>query len=456
MINIILCGGNGVRLWPISRKLYPKQFCKLINDKSLFQDTFTHNSAFCDKSIILTNQDHYFIAVDELRDINKKATEYILEPVGRNTAPAIAIACFGLEYDDIVLVTPSDHLIKNLVEYEKSVSQAENFARLGYLVTFGIRPSYPETGFGYIEAAGNDVVSFKEKPDLTTAEVYISKGCYYWNSGIFVFKAGVYLEELKKYSPEIYDTANIAFKNARKDELIRIRVEDMLAIPSDSVDYAVMEKSNKIKVVPSDFEWSDLGSFESLYNVLPKNENENVISDSVVSVDSHRNLVLSTGRNISTIDIDDLIIIDTQDALLISRIGSSQKIKDIIGELERKSPGITNGHLTVYRPWGSYTILGQGYRHKIKKVIVSPGGKLSLQKHYHRNEHWTVVNGTANVTLGEDTFVLRANESTYIPMGQVHRLENPGKIELVIIETQVGDYLEEDDIVRIDDKYERN
>ncbi|PAB59156.1 mannose-1-phosphate guanylyltransferase/mannose-6-phosphate isomerase [Anaeromicrobium sediminis] len=456
MINIILCGGSGTRLWPISRKLYPKQFCKFIDEESLFQKTLKRNAELCERNIVVTNSEQYFLALDQLEELNIKNSQFLLEPIGRNTAAAITLACFALKQDDIVLVTPSDHLIKNKKEYRRILEEAENLAREDKLVTFGIKPNYAETGFGYIEAHGNDVLSFKEKPDIETATLYLQKGNYYWNSGMFVFKVSVYLEELKTHAPTIFKTAQKAYSNAIKENPFRLRFEDMIEIPSKSIDYAVMEKSNKIKVVPCDIQWSDLGSFESLYENLYKDKDGNVISEKDITLNSKNNLILSRDRIVSTIDIEDLIIVDTPDALLISKKGNSHKVKEIIEKLEKKGVKVTNMHTITHRPWGLYTILEEGYRFKIKKIVVKPGAKLSLQKHYHRNEHWIVVNGTAKVIVGDKEFIVRDNEYVYIQKGEVHRLENPEKMNLEIIEIQVGDYLEEDDIVRIQDEYKRN
>ncbi|MBZ4687983.1 MAG: mannose-phosphate guanylyltransferase [Clostridiales bacterium] len=455
MINIILCGGNGTRLWPISRKFFPKQFCKFFDNQSLFQKTVIRNRLFCKKQFIVSNEEQYFLALDQLEELNENNCRFMLEPVGRNTAPAIALACLDLEPEDIVLVTPSDHLIKNESDYEKVLNEAKELAEEGYLVTFGIKPEYPETGFGYIEADGNNVKSFKEKPDFETAKKYLDKGNFYWNSGMFVFKVGVFLEELQKHSPEMYDNSKLAYQNAKKDNPLRIKLDDMLAIPKDSIDYAVMEKSERIKVVPAAIGWSDLGSFESLYKELPKDGLGNISSEKNINLNSKNNFVYSSNRTIATIDIEDLIVVDTQDVLLLSKKGSSQKVKEIVKDLENKNSDLHKVHVTAHRPWGTYTVLEEGDRYKIKKILVKPGAKLSLQKHYHRNEHWVVVSGTAKITIGENETILRPNESTYIPMGQVHRLENPGKIDLIIIEAQVGDYLGEDDIVRIVDDYKR-
>lgn len=454
MTNIILCGGSGTRLWPISRTLMPKQFVKLFDDKSLFQLTVERNSKVCDNQFIVSNAEQYFLAVDQLEELDKNNNKYLLEPVGRNTAPAIALACMALSKDEIVLVTPSDHLIKNENEYKKVLTKAKELASEDNLVTFGITPSFAETGFGYIEASGLDVRAFHEKPDLATAEKYLADGNYYWNSGMFCFKAGVFLNELKKFSPEVYETSHTAFNNANSEGLIRIKHDDMAAIPEDSIDYAVMEKSDKVKVIPSDISWSDVGSFDALYEELPKDENGNTINKNHISIDSKNNLIYGKQRKIATVDIEDLIIVDTGDALLISKKGSSQKVKEIVKEI-RKTTELHNIHLTGYRPWGTYTILEDTPGYKIKRIEVKPGKRLSLQKHFHRNEHWIVVSGTATVIVGEETKLVRPNESTYIKMGDVHRLSNEGKIPVILIEAQVGEYTGEDDIVRLSDDFKR-
>lgn len=436
----------------------PKQFVKLFNNKSLFQLTLQRNSAACNKLFIVSNSEQYFLALDQLEEISKtknNETKYLLEPVGRNTAPAIALACLALDKDEIVLVTPSDHLVKNEAQYQKNLQTAKELARLDCLVTFGIKPTFAETGFGYIEADGEDVKAFHEKPDFATATAYLKAGNYYWNSGMFCFKAGVFLDELQKYSPRIYEASYAAYKAASSSaSLIRIKLEDMQNIPEDSIDYAVMEKSSKVKVVPSDIDWSDVGSFDALYEELPKDENGNTVNEKYVQIDSKNNLIYGNERKIATVDIEDLIIVDTGDALLISKKGSSQKVKNIVQKIRGDSE-LHNIHLTAHRPWGTYTILENNAKYKIKRIEVKPGGRLSLQKHFHRSEHWTVVSGTAVVTLGEKEIPLRANESIYIPMGELHRLENRGKLLLVVIETQIGDYLGEDDIVRIQDDYKR-
>lgn len=468
MTNIILCGGNGTRLWPISRTLMPKQFVKLFSNKSLFQLTVERNSKLCNSQLIVSNAEQYFLALDQLEELKKENNKYLLEPVGKNTAPAIALACMELDYDEIVLVTPSDHLIKNEKEYEKVITQAKEFANDNKLVTFGIKPTFAETGFGYIESVNTyDVKAFHEKPNFETATSYLKAGNYYWNSGMFCFKAGIFLDELKKYSPNIYEASKIAFENtigtetlvlAKKTSLpnlIRIKHEDMANIPEDSIDYAVMEKSNIVKVIPSNISWSDVGSFDSLYEELPKDKNNNTINENHISIDSKNNLVYGFERKIATVDIEDLIIIDTGDALLISKKGSSQKVKKVVEKLKESNSQLHNIHLTGYRPWGSYTVLEESNGYKIKKIEVNPGKRLSLQKHFHRSEHWIVVSGTATVTVGDEKRLVRANESTYIKAGELHRLENEGKIPVVLIEAQVGEYTGEDDIVRVEDDFSR-
>ena len=456
MTNIILCGGSGTRLWPISRTLMPKQFVKLFENKSLFQLTVERNSKICGGQFIVSNAQQYFLALDQLEELDKTNNQYLLEPVGRNTAPAIALACMVLDKETIVLVTPSDHLIKDEKEYVKVVQKAKDLATCDNLVTFGITPTFAETGFGYIEADGLDVKAFHEKPDFQTATQYIAAGNYSWNSGMFCFKAGVFLEELKKYSPEIYEYSLKAFENASKDEMIRIKHDDMVSIPEESIDYAVMEKSDKVKVVPSNIGWSDVGSFDALYDELPNDENGNTLNTNLISIDSCNNLVYGNERQIAMIDIDNLIVIDTGDALLISQKGSSQKVKKVVEKLKEQNSQLHNIHLTAHRPWGTYTVLEDTPGYKIKRIVVKPGKRLSLQKHFHRNEHWIVVSGTATVTVGNEVKYIRPNESTYIKMGEVHRLENQGKIPVILIEAQVGEYTGEDDIVRLEDDFKRN
>ncbi len=485
MLNLILCGGSGTRLWPVSRELFPKQFVKLFDNQSLFELTVTRNMLLCNKFITISNKEHKFYIkeqIETINDIENINFKYLFEPVGRNTAPAIALACLSCDEDEIILVTPSDHIINDNENYVKSVKSAVKYAKDGYLVTFGILPAYAETGYGYIEAeAENDnfkfgiglnVISFKEKPDLKTAEKYIAQNKnnktrkYFWNSGMFCFKAKTYLNELKKHSPEIYEKSVIAFNNAQNSSTeIDINYDDMIQIPSNSIDYAVMEKSNNVVVIPSDIKWNDLGSFDSLYNMLEKNEKGNAFintdksykSHHPVLLDSKNNMFITSKRLIAGADLEDLMVVDTRDALLITKRNSSQKVKDIVKQIQDKPEikDLTKTHVKTNRPWGSYTVLDDEPGYKIKTITVKPGKRLSLQKHFHRSEHWIVVKGTALVTIGNKTETVRPNESTYIKIGELHRLENPGKVDLIMVEVQVGEYTEEDDIVRYDDDFDR-
>lgn len=486
MINIVLCGGSGTRLWPISRKSMPKQFCKLIDDISFFQSTLLRNAHKFKQQYIVTSEDSYFIALDQIESLSKLKKSYtmnpyfILEPVGRNTAPAIALACLHADEDEIMLVTPSDHLIRNNKKYNEAVDIAVAEAKNGYLVTFGIQPTYPETGYGYIEAdqtlkngkpTALPVISFHEKPALNTAKEFLARGNFYWNSGMFCFKAGTYLNELKVHAPEIYEKTKIAFDNLTKSDFsthnITLDINDMLAIPDDSIDYAVMEKSSLVKVVSSDIGWNDIGSFDALSNEMPKDCTGNSVfidetdewhqkGQPPLFVNSFNNSVFAGDRKIVALDVDDLLIVDTHDSLLITRNGHSQKVKDVVQLMNKETiHRLTQEHRTLHRPWGSYTILDDALGFKIKRIVVKPGTRLSLQKHYHRSEHWVVVSGTATVTCGNDEKTVKPNESVYISMGTPHRLENKGKIPLIIVEVQVGEYLGEDDIVRLEDDYGR-
>jgi len=459
MTNIILCGGSGTRLWPISRTLMPKQFVKLFDEQSLFQLTLQRNLDSCSSQLIVSNAEQYFLAVDQMDELGIEIegdnSRFLLEPVGRNTAPAIALACLALDSEEIVLVTPSDHLIKDQEAYAEVIKKAQELASRDNLVTFGITPEFADTGFGYIEADGEDVKAFKEKPDLETAQAYVDAGNYYWNSGMFCFKAGVFLEELQKYAPEIYTTSLEAYSNTKIDNIIRIGHDDMASIPEDSIDYAVMEKSSRVKVVASSIAWSDLGSFDALAGEFEVDESGNTVDDNLIALGAKDNFVYSSGRMVTLAGVDDLIVVDTPDALLVTKKGNSQKIKEIVAELKGRETELHHIHLTAHRPWGTYTILEESENYKIKRIVVKPGKRLSLQKHYHRSEHWIVVSGTAIVRVGDDEILVRPNESTYIPVGELHRLENPGRVDVVLIEAQVGSYLGEDDIVRVEDDFKR-
>ncbi|KAF3981572.1 MAG: mannose-1-phosphate guanylyltransferase/mannose-6-phosphate isomerase [Methylococcales symbiont of Hymedesmia sp. n. MRB-2018] len=457
MINVILSGGSGSRLWPLSRVMLPKQFVPMFENKSLFQEVLIRNQDLCSSTCIVTNVEQYFLAADQFLQVSSSPSRFLLEPVGRNTAPAIALACLTLDPDELVLVTSSDHLIKDQKAYDSVVLKAKALAEQGNLVTFGIQPTYPETGFGYIEAKGNEVLSFKEKPPLELAKRYIEQGNYFWNSGMFCFKAGVFLSELQQYAPDIYQACVKALDEQSDHKEVRIDLKVMQEIPAESIDYAVMEKSNKVKMVPCDMGWSDLGSFDALYDETKTEMNENVVlarttdGPEPICIDSSGNLLITLDRQIALVDIDDLVIVDTADAILVSKKGCSEKIKQVVAQVKKQKPELAEIHRLVQRPWGTYEVLATSASYKVKRLVVNPGSKLSLQKHYHRNEHWIVVSGTATVTVGDKHFLVRPNESTYIQMGKLHRLANNGKIDLVMIEAQVGEYTGEDDIVRIEE-----
>lgn len=454
---VILCGGSGTRLWPISRTLYPKQFVKLFQNESLFQKTISRNKSLAAGFTVVINQEQYFMGLDQLDELKLDTKKcFILEPAGRNTAPAIAMAAMAADPEEILLVVPSDHLIEKQADYEVAVLKAKELAEKDRLITFGIKPGYAETGYGYIEADGIDVKSFKEKPDVKTAEMYVKAGNYFWNSGMFCFKAKVFLEELKSHAPDIYESSLHTFKNARKDVAIRLQMDDMKSIRSESIDYAVMEKSKKVNVIPSDIGWSDLGSFDSLYETLPKDKDGNTDSKNTIHIGSKNNLIIADDRLISTIDVEDLMIVDTRDALVIAKKGSTQKVKELVAEIKKRNPEMANVHTTAHRPWGTYTILEENTGYKVKQITVRPGAKLSLQYHHHRSEHWIVVSGIATVTVDDKTVDLKQNESTYIPKESKHRLANNTAEDLILIEAQVGTYLGEDDIVRLQDDYKRN
>ncbi len=454
---VILCGGSGTRLWPLSRTLFPKQFVKLFDKESLFQKTITRNEKIANSFSVVINQEQYFMGLDQFEEtkLNLPKT-FVLEPIGRNTAPAIALAALNAKPDEILLVVPSDHLILKQEAYESAVKKAYELASEGQLVTFGIKPTYAETGYGYIEANGFDVVSFKEKPNAQTAGEYFTAGNYFWNSGMFCFKASTFLNELKTYAPDIYAQSEKAFKGSHLEGGLRVKLEDMNAIRSESIDYAVMEKSKVVKVVPADIGWTDLGSFDSLYDVLPKDAAGNTASENTIHLGSTNNLIIGDKRLISTIDVHDLMIVDTTDALVIAKKGSTQKVKDLVAEVKKRNVEMTNFHITAHRPWGTYTNLEKSPHYMVNQITVRPGAKLSLQFHQHRAEHWVVLKGTATVTVNERTFEVKQNESTFIPKESHHRLSNLGVEDLIVLETQVGEYLGPDDIVRLKDDYIRN
>ena len=446
MTNVILCGGSGTRLWPLSRTLMPKQFIRLFNSKSLFDLTLRRN-VHAQKTIIVCNEVHYFLALDECG--NKKIDKFILEPFGKNTAAAITFAALCCDEDEILLVTPSDHLIEKEAEYKKALLIAQSYANQGFLVTFGIKPNEPNTGYGYIKADKNgDVERFIEKPNLETATKFIKEGGYYFNSGMFCFKAGVFLGEMKKYAPSIVKDVTAAIEGSANEPcLLKISPNFMDKIEDISIDYALMQKSLNIKMVPLDAGWSDMGSFDELSKKI-KNEGESL------QIGASENFIL-TKKPTALVDVQNLLVVDTKDALLIAKKGSSQKVKEVYKHFSNSLPEICETHTSVYRPWGSYEVLGEGSGYKMKKIVVKPGKRLSLQKHFKRNEHWVVVEGEALVTIDGNEAPLKQNESIYIKSGQIHRLENTASSDLIVIEVQTGEYLGEDDIVRISDDYDR-
>ena len=446
MTNVILCGGSGTRLWPLSRTLMPKQFIRLFNAKSLFDLTLRRN-VHAQKTIIVCNEAHYFLALDECG--GKKIDKFILEPFGKNTAAAITFAALCCDEDEILLITPSDHLIEDEAEYKKALLIAQSYANQNFLVTFGIKPSEPNTGYGYIKADKNgDVERFIEKPNLETAVKFIKEGEYYFNSGMFCFKAGVFLNEMKKYAPSIVkDVAAAIEGSANEPNLLKISPNFMDKIEDISIDYALMQKSLNIKMVPLDAGWSDMGSFDELSKKM-KSDSE------PLQIDASENFVIAK-KPTALVDVQNLLVVDTEDALLIAKKGSSQKVKEVYKHFSNSLPEICEAHTSVYRPWGSYEVLGEGNGYKMKKIIVKPGKRLSLQKHFKRNEHWIVVEGEALVTIDSDKTPLKQNESIYIKKEQTHRLENTANTDLIVIEVQTGEYLGEDDIVRISDDYDR-
>jgi len=461
MVSLILCGGSGTRLWPISRQQMPKQFYPLFDQKSLFQSVLERNASFADSYAVASNADQSFLAFEQLSRRGVADRRGLIEPVGRNTAPAIALVAFTLDPSEEILVNPSDHLIVKQEAYAKAVARARELAREGKLVTFGIEPSYAETGYGYIEHEGENVLKFREKPDAKTAAEYLSTGRYLWNAGIFCFTAGTFLDELKKFSPEIYEScARVASACKSRDgnALLRPSREEMESIPAKSIDYAVMEKSDRVAVVPCDIGWSDLGSFDSLYPVSldPATGNSVLTETKPLFIDSRDNLVISRGdKKIVMIDMTDTSVVDTEDALLVVKRGSGQRVKEAVDVLKTESSCLLQAHTTVMRPWGSYTVLLDTDRVKVKRLVVNPGQRISLQKHKFRQEHWVCIDGKGVVSLDGKNIAFERTVEVQIPALGIHRLECVGKEPLVVIETQIGSYFGEDDIIRLEDDYSR-
>ena len=465
MIPVVLSGGSGTRLWPLSRGQHPKQFLPLVSNHSMLQETVLrlHGIDRIKAPIGVCNEDHRFMMAEQLREIDIAPSSIILEPMGKNTAPAVALAALAAESeDDILLILPADHVIADVDSFQIAVKRAEKLAEQGYLVTFGIVPTEPETGYGYIKGGNQntayafDVDSFVEKPDLDTAQKYVDSGEYFWNSGMFVFKAGRYLDELDKYNPDILITCREAYSSAEVDaDFVRLEKAVFSQCPADSIDFAVMEKTDKAVVVPLAAEWNDVGSWSALWDVTEKDGEGNALNGDVLTVDTQNCFLHSSSRLITTVGLNDLVVVETSDAVMVAAKDNVQDVKAIVDALKKQNRSEADIHRKVYRPWGYYDLVDHGGRHNTKRIVVNPGAKLSVQKHHHRAEHWIVVKGTALVTKAGEQILLTENESTYIPLGVVHCLENPGVIPLEMVEVQSGSYLGEDDIVRYDDKYGR-
>ncbi|MEZ8257964.1 mannose-1-phosphate guanylyltransferase/mannose-6-phosphate isomerase [Vibrio cyclitrophicus] len=462
LLPVIMAGGSGSRLWPLSRTHYPKQFISLTSDNTMLQDTIARLEGIEHKSpFLICNEEHRFIVAEQLRKQNLSHSGIVLEPVGRNTAPAIALAALqGIKEGDdpLLLVLAADHVIKNQAEFASVVKKAKVQAEQGKLVTFGIVPTGPETGYGYIKEGSTlgdssfEVERFVEKPDLATAHEYVNSKEYLWNSGMFLFKASRYLEELKLHRPDILEACEKAIAGCTSDlDFIRLDEDAFKACPDDSIDYAVMEKTQDAVVVPLDAQWSDVGSFSSLWEVADKDADGNVTHGDVLTQGTQNSFVYSQNKLVSTVGVDDLIVIETKDAVLVAHKDKVQDVKSIVNELKAQGRKECQQHREVYRPWGSHDEIAEGERFHVKHLIVKPGESTATQMHYHRSEHWVVVQGTAKVLNGEKSYILSENESTYVAIGSPHKIENPGKVDLHLIEVRTGNYLEEDDIVRIEE-----
>jgi len=465
IIPVVLAGGTGSRLWPLSRELYPKQLLNLTEEISLLQATIKRVTALPEMLlplVVVVGEEYRFLIRKQIADLGlQDEITIILEPVGRDTAPAICASAVYAhsKYDEntVMLVLPADHLIKNIEAFQQGVEQAKKLAAEGKLVTFGIKPHSPETGYGYIKKGeGNEVISFVEKPDRKTAEKYLADGNYYWNSGMFAFTIKTFLAEVKKHAPQTCETMEGSVDKGRVDApFFRLDQMCMEECASESIDYALMEKSGQIAVVPVDMEWSDIGSWQALWDVSKKDDDGNVVHGDVILEDTKNSLVRAENRLVAGVGLRDTLVVETADAVLVAPLSRAQDVKKVVERIKADKKEEYRLHRTVYRPWGSYTVLEEQPRYKIKRITVNPGAKLSLQMHHHRSEHWVVVKGTAKVTCGDDSFLVHENESTYISAGRKHRLENDGVIPLELIEVQNGSYLGEDDIVRFDDVYGR-
>ncbi|MFP4396605.1 MAG: mannose-1-phosphate guanylyltransferase/mannose-6-phosphate isomerase [Desulfonatronovibrio sp.] len=465
-LPIIMAGGSGTRLWPMSRKLYPKQYLPLSGEMSMLQETVQRLSGLpAQKPLLICNEEHRFLAAEQLRQLDMEDVTILLEPEGRNTAPAIALAALQATRnaeDPVLLILAADHVITDVSDFHQSILMAQVLAEDGWLTAFGIVPSSAQTGYGYIQRgkplgdSGFAVKQFVEKPDAHTAGRYLASGEYYWNSGMFMFKARTYLKELERFQPEILDACTAAIKNTAKDmHFLRVDKKAFMACPSDSIDYAVMEKTDKAAMVPLDAGWCDVGSWSTLWEISEGDENNNVLKGDVLVSDTRKSLVMADSRLVATLGVEDLVVVETKDAVLVARRDKAQDVKALVEMLGKNSRGEHVTHREVFRPWGSYDSIDAGLRYQVKRITVKPGARLSVQMHHHRAEHWVVVSGTARVTNGQESFLVTENQSTYIPVGQTHSLENPGTIPLELIEVQSGSYLGEDDIVRLSDNYGR-
>ncbi|AYC31867.1 mannose-1-phosphate guanylyltransferase/mannose-6-phosphate isomerase [Pseudomonas cavernae] len=469
MIPVILSGGCGSRLWPLSRRQFPKQFLALTGEHTLFQQTLERLAfAGMQAPVVVCNKDHRFIVREQL-DLLKLATQAILlEPFGRNTAPAVAIAAMLLVNegrDELLLVLPSDHVLEDQAAFRRALAQASSAAENGEMVLFGVPASRPETGYGYIRGEPDQglpegvsrVAQFVEKPDAQRARAFVESGDYFWNSGMFLFRASRFLDELKQHDADIYDTCLLALERSQHNgDLIEIDESAFACCPENSIDYAVMEKTARACVVPLSAGWSDVGCWSSIWDVHEKDAAGNVTKGDVVLQDSHNCLVHGNGKLVSLIGLENVVVVETKDAIMIAHKDRAQEVKQLVDTLKAQGRSETENHCQVYRPWGFYDSVDMGGRFQVKHITVKPGAQLSLQMHHHRAEHWIVVSGTAQVTCDDKVFLLTENQSTYIPIGSVHRLTNPGKIPLVLIEVQTGSYLGEDDITRLDDVYGRS
>lgn len=465
---VILTGGAGTRLWPMSREFFPKPLLPLAGKQSLLQDTVERLQGMegLGKPVLVCNEEHRFLVAEQLQQIGASPEAILLEPLGRNTAPALSLAALQLlkqDPDAVMLAMPADHVIPDKAAFQTVVNAGLPLAGSGALVTFGIVPDRPETGYGYIkkgktteDGSGFAVDAFVEKPDAATAQSYLDSGAYLWNSGIFLLRADRWLEEIGKYRPEILTACRTALEQGREDQdFVRPDKSLFLGSPSDSIDYAVMEKTDRAAVVPLSTDWSDVGAWSSIWDISSKDDNANVTKGDVLMHDVHNTLLMANHRSISAVGVDNLVVVETADAVLVVHKDRSQDVKHIVKQLKDKARQECQFHTRVHRPWGDYEGIDCGPRYQVKRITVKPGASLSLQLHHHRAEHWIVVKGTARVTRGDDVFMLTENESTFIPLGTKHRLENPGAIPLEMIEVQSGSYLGEDDIVRFEDVYNR-